>query len=300
MRNYAKNVVLKIGLNVYYKKEGSKVICQLCTHYCKLKEGQVGACGVNENLQNKLHSKVYGYPAALHIDPIEKKPLYHFLPHTNTLSLGTIGCNFKCPFCQNWQISQTKKIEKNEYISPNKIVQLALYHHCKSISYTYNEPTIFWPYIKDIAIKARIAGLKNLMVSNGFYSQELLPQITKYIDAINIDIKSFDKNYYKTSLKGNLETILTNSAYLKSLGIHIEITTLIIPSITTAQIEHIAEFIVKELGDDTPWHLSAYHPNYKMQNGNNTSLEILKKYHNIAKNKNIQNVYLGNIQSAYK
>jgi pyruvate formate lyase activating enzyme len=280
----------------YYKTKGDKIICQLCSHYCQLKIGQVGICGVNTNEDSKLTCKVYGYPSALHVDPIEKKPLYHFLPHTHTLSFGTVGCNFKCPFCQNWQISQTHEFSKENYISPQAMVNLALHHHCESISYTYNEPTIFFPYAKDIAIEAKKVGLKNIMVSNGFMSKELCEEIPKYINAINIDIKSFDKEYYKKALKGDLDIVLANAKTLKAKGLHVEITTLMIPSIDEAQVEAIAKFISGELGSDTPWHLSAYHPDFKMLEGEKTPLEVLKNAYSIAKNYNIQNVYLGNIK----
>jgi len=274
-----------------------KVICKLCSHYCQIAEGKDGLCGVNSNVNGTLTCKVYGYPSALHVDPIEKKPLYHFLPHTNTLSLGTIGCNFRCPFCQNWQLSQTKELSAKEYISPKEIVKLAIYHHCESISYTYNEPSIFFPYAKDIAIEAKKIGLKNIMVSNGFMSKEVCEEIPQYIDAINIDIKSFNHDYYKKTLKGDLDIVLKNSKNLKKNGLHVEITTLIIPDVNDSveEIEQIAKFIANDLGEDTPWHLSAFHPDYKMLQTQRTPLETLKKAYTIAKKHNIQNVYLGNI-----
>lgn len=274
-----------------------KITCKLCSHYCQLKTSQVGICGVNANENGILTCKVYGYPSALHVDPIEKKPLQHFLPHSNTLSLGTAGCNFKCPFCQNWQLSQTKEFDISRYISPKEIVDLALYHKCKSISYTYNEPTIFFPYAKDIAIEAKKVGLKNIMVSNGFMSKELCKEIPTYIDAINIDIKSYDKKYYKKSLKGDLEVVLDNAIKLKNAGLHVEITTLIIPDINDSEeeIKNIAKFIAQELGINTPWHISAFHPDYKMLDSHRTPLKTLKKAYNIAKKQDIQNVYLGNV-----
>ena len=260
-----------------------------------MSEGQSGICGVNANINEILVCKVYGYPTALHVDPIEKKPLYHFLPHTQTLSLGTVGCNFKCPFCQNWKLSQAKEFDTTNYVSPKNIVDLALHHKCESISYTYNEPTIFFPYAKDIAIEAKKVGLKNIMVSNGFMSQELCKEIPNHIDAINIDIKSFDENYYKKTLKGSLHVILQNAKILKQRGLHVEITTLYIPSISEKQIEDIASFIAYELGIDTPWHISAYHPDYKMIDSKRTPIENLKNAYSIAKKYGIQNVYLGNI-----
>ncbi len=272
-----------------------KITCRLCSHYCQINEGQVGICGVNSNENGILTCRVYGYPTALHVDPIEKKPLYHFLPHTNTLSLGTVGCNFKCPFCQNWQLSQTKEFNTTNYISPKDIIELALHHKCKSISYTYNEPTIFFPYLKDIAIEAKKVGLKNIMVSNGFMSHELCQEMPAFIDAINIDIKSYDEKHYKKILKGSLHVVLENAKTLKQKGLHVEITTLYIPSLNDEQINLIATFIANELGIDTPWHISAYHPDYKMMETKRTPMEKLKIAYTIAKKHNIQNVYLGNI-----
>jgi pyruvate formate lyase activating enzyme len=272
-----------------------KIICKLCSHYCQISEGKSGICGVNSNIDGVLICEVYGYPSALHVDPIEKKPLYHFLPHTQTLSLGTVGCNFKCPFCQNWQLSQAKELNKKEYTSPSQIVELALHHRCKSISYTYNEPTIFFPYVRDISIEAKRVGLKNIMVSDGFMSKEICKEMPLYIDAINIDIKSFDEYYYKRTLKGNLHVVLKNTKKLKQSGIHVEITTLLIPAIDDKQIEGIASFISKELGADTPWHISAYHPSYKMMDTEKTPIESLRYAYKLAKKYNIENVYLGNI-----
>ena len=272
-----------------------KITCRLCSHYCQINDGQTGICGVNSNENGTLTCKVYGYPTALHVDPIEKKPLYHFLPHTNTLSLGTVGCNFKCPFCQNWQLSQTKEFDTTNYISPEEIVKLALHHKCESISYTYNEPTIFFPYAKDIAIEAKKVGLKNIMVSNGFMSSELCNEIPTFIDAINIDIKSYNEKHYKKTLKGSLHVVLENAKTLKKKGLHVEITTLYIPSLDNEQINLIGTFIAEELGTDTPWHISSYHPDYKMMESKRTPIESLKTAYSIAKKHNIKNVYLGNI-----
>jgi pyruvate formate lyase activating enzyme len=202
----------------------------------------------------------------------------------------------KCPFCQNWQISQTNEFSKEHFYSPQEIVKLALHHKCPSISYTYNEPTIFWPYAKDIATLAKEHGLKNIMVSNGFMSKELCEEIPRYIDAINIDIKSYDENYYKKALKGDLHVVLKNAKVLKQKGVHVEITTLCIPSIDAKQIHKIAQFIKEDLGEDTPWHLSAYHPDFKIKEGENTPHETLHQFFNIAKSFNLQSIYLGNVK----
>ena len=188
----------------YYKKvEGKdRITCLLCHHACQLKEEQVGICGVNKNVNGELKTLVYGHPIALNVDPVEKKPLYHFLPGTQVLSFGTIGCNFKCPFCQNWDISQEKTVNEEIEVSPEQMVELALKEGAKSIAYTYNEPTIFYPYAKDIGVIAKEKGLKNIFVSNGFESKEMIEDMATWVDAANIDLKSWDDKYYKKVLKG--------------------------------------------------------------------------------------------------
>lgn len=273
-----------------------KITCRLCHHYCRLANEQIGFCGVIKNKSGEISCEVYGYPNAIHVDPVEKKPLYHFLPHTQTLSIGTVGCNFKCPFCQNHTLSQSHNFQQDEYFEPKKIVDLALFYKCQSISYTYNEPTIFFPYIKDITNEAKKTGLKNIMVSNGFMSHEVVDEMPNYIDAINIDIKSFNNVYYKKHLKGDLFVVLENSKRLKN-ALHVEITTLVIPDIndSTDEITSIAKFILNELGSDTPWHLSAFHPDFKMTTTKRTPLETLKSAYKIAKEIGLKNVYLGNI-----
>ncbi len=301
----------------YYKKlDDNKIKCLLCSHYCKLKDGQTGICGVNKNVNDELRNIVYGYPIAINIDPIEKKPLYHFLPYSRAFSIGTIGCNFKCPFCQNWSISQThdeisiepssvnnrhrKLIEgftKDNFISPSKIVELALKSKAESIAYTYNEPAIFYPYIKDIALLAHKHNLKNIMVTNGFMSMEVIMDMKGIIDALNIDLKSFNANYYKKVLGGNLNVIMENLILMKELDFWIEITTLIIPTINDSvqELTKIADFISENLGNHIPWHISAFHPDYKEQNLPRTSLEILQKAYQIGKKAGLKYVYIGNM-----
>jgi pyruvate formate lyase activating enzyme len=284
----------------YFKqdeKNEEKLVCLLCSHYCRLKAGQNGLCGVNQNTGEQIDNLVYGYPVSLNMDPIEKKPLYHFLPSSQSLSLGTVGCNFKCPFCQNHSISQTHQINKKQYFSPKDIVKIALYHGAQSISFTYNEPTIFYPYAKDIALKAKEAGLKNVFVSNGFESKEVIADMKGLIDAANIDLKSFDAHYYKKELGGNLEIILENLKRFKEAGIWIEITTLIVPSKNDSveELSQIAGFIAEELAQETVWHISAFHPDYKELNLPRTSYEILKRAYDIGKSKGLKYVYMGNI-----
>ncbi len=282
---------------IYYKEDKAKLICLLCSHYCKLKTGQSGICGVNKNTGNKIECEVYGYPSALNIDPIEKKPLYHFLPGTKSLSLGTVGCNFKCPFCQNWSLSQEKHIDKLRYFSPQDIVDLAIKNNCSSISYTYNEPTIFYPYAKDIAKLAKNNGLKNIFVSNGFESPEVIDDMKGLIDAANIDLKSFNAHYYKKELGGDLDKILNNLKHFIKNDIWIEITTLIVPTKNDSQKElnDITSFIANELGVYIPWHISAFHPDFKELSLPRTPLHSLQTAFDIGKQNNLEYIYMGNI-----
>ncbi|MBD3842481.1 MAG: AmmeMemoRadiSam system radical SAM enzyme [Campylobacterales bacterium] len=284
-------------MQFYTQSSLEKIKCELCGHLCNLKPDQMGICGVNKNTGSKIECLVYGYPNAIHVDPIEKKPLYHFLPKTKTFSIGTVGCNFRCSFCQNWQLSQTSTINKQHYYKPEDIVKLALHYDCKSISYTYNEPTIFYPYIFDIASKAHKNGLKNIMVTNGFQSHKVRESMIGLIDAINVDLKSFDPKYYKKNLGGKLEVILDNLKFFASKPIHMELTTLIVPTHNDSNemIEQIASFVANELGVHIPWHLSAFHPAYKEQKIKRTPIETLLKAKSIANKYKIQNIHLGNV-----
>ena len=277
------------------KKE--KITCLLCQHYCQLKNTQVGVCGVNKNENGTLRTLVYGHPTALNVDPVEKKPLYHLLPGTTALSLGTVGCNFKCPFCQNWQISQEKTIDTTLYISPQQIVDLAIKNAASSIAYTYNEPTVFYPYAKDIGVLAKEKGLKNIFVTNGFESPEVVKDMASWLDAANVDLKSWDDAYYKKILKGGLEAVKNTLRLMVAEGIWVEVTTLLIEgeNDSNEHLEAMANFIAQELGKHVPWHLSAFHPDYKMLDHTTTSLSTLERAKKIAKEAGLLYIYLGNV-----
>ena len=282
----------------FYKPyDDRRIICTLCQHYCKIKEGKTGICGVNKNVGDRVECLVYGYPSALAIDPIEKKPLYHFLPNSKSFSLGTVGCNFHCSFCQNWSISQTSNIDKSRYFAPKDIVALAYKHQCASIAYTYNEPTIFYPYARDIAIEAQKYGIKNIFVTNGYESVEVIEDMVGIIDAANVDLKAFNEEYYQKSLGGNLKKVLDNLKLFVKKGIWIEVTTLIIPNKndSSEELSSIANFIAKELGVHVPWHISAFHPNYKEQDTPQTSLDRLELAYNIGKEAGLNYIYMGNV-----
>ena len=283
----------------YYKEvEGKdKIVCLLCRHYCKLKEGQTGICGVNKNVDGELKTLVYGHPIALNVDPVEKKPLYHMLPGSKVLSFGTVGCNFKCPFCQNWDISQEHKVNEEIEVSPEQMVNLAIEHGAESIAYTYNEPTIFYPYAKDIGVLAKERGLKNIFVSNGFESPEVIEDMTSWVDAANIDLKSWNDDYYKKVLKGGLEEVKDTLRRMVKAGIWVEVTTLIIPEENDSDedLKGMADFIANDLGKHVPWHLSAFFPNYKMMEHEATKIETLERAKNIGKKAGLHYIYLGNV-----
>ena len=285
------------AISDFYRVKGDKIVCTLCRHYCQLKDGQVGVCGVNKNSGGKLETLVYGKVSALNVDPIEKKPLYHFLPGSTALSIGTVGCNFKCPFCQNWQISQSKEFDKSYNLTPQEIVDLALKYKSKTIAYTYNEPTIFYPFAKDVALLAKKKGLKNIFVSNGFETPEVIEDMVGVIDAFNIDIKGFNSSYYKKVLKGGLDGVLDTLKRLKEKNFWVETTTLIVPGDNDSdeELSKIANFIAKELDVDTPWHISAFHPDYKVLDKDSTPLETLKRAYEIGKDAGLNYIYMGNV-----
>ena len=283
----------------YYKnlEKSNKIMCMLCQHFCQLKEGQVGICGVNKNENGALKTLVYGHPSALNLDPVEKKPMYHLLPGISALSLGTVGCNFKCPFCQNWQISQEHSVDTSVNISPQKMVDLAIKNGAASIAYTYNEPTLFYSYAKDIGVIAREKGLKNIFVTNGFESEEVVKDMASWLDAANVDLKSWDDAYYKKVLKGRLEAVKETLRNMLKEGIWVEVTTLLIEgdNDSDADLKAMAAFIADELGKHVPWHLSAFHPDYKMQDHESTKLQTLERAKKIALEAGLEYVYLGNV-----
>ena len=219
------------------------------------------------------------------------------LPGSKALSFGTVGCNFKCPFCQNWDISQETKVNEEIKVSPKQMLDLALEHGVESIAYTYNEPTIFYPYAKDIGVIAKEKGLKNIFVSNGFESAEIVEDMKSWLDAANIDLKSWDDAYYKKVLKGGLEAVKNTLRRMVKAGIWVEVTTLIIPGENDSdeELEAMAEFIANDLGKHVPWHLSAFHPDYKMLDHNRTKLETLQRAKKIGEKAGLYYIYLGNV-----
>ena len=280
---------------LYYKKlNNDSVQCLLCPKLCKIKEGKSGFCGARENIGNKLFSNIYSRVSSMGMDPIEKKPLYHFYPGSLILSLGTIGCNFACPFCQNWQISQERNVPTHE-MSPSEAVKKALETSSIGIAYTYSKPMIWYEYVMDTAKLAREKGLKNVLVTNGYINEKPLKELLPFIDAMNIDLKAFDEKFYEEICKGKLETVL-KTIKTSSASCHVEITNLIIPGLndTTRHFENLVNWIAKNIEVDTPLHFSRYFPHYKMKTGSATPIETLNQAYKIAKKK-LRCVYLGNI-----
>lgn len=291
---------MKEKLAEWWKLKSDGILCNLCPHKCLIKSDKSGLCKVRKNIDNKLYSLVYGKPATMNVDPIEKKPLYHFLPGTPSFSIGTFGCNMQCKFCQNWDLSQRdmKNLEFTvDYYSPDKIVKLVMDSDCRSIAFTYNEPTIFGEYVIDIAKLAKKNNIKTIMVTNGYILPEARSEIYKYIDAANIDIKGFTEKFYKSFTGGSLKNVLDTILYLKKENIHIEVTTLLINGENDNKNDLKREFswINENLGSDVPLHLSAFHPAYKMKDQEMTTLPSMQNAYQIAKESGLNFVYLGNV-----
>ena len=273
--------------------EAGKVRCLLCPNYCLLKKGQTGKCGVRQNQDGRLYSLIYGEATSVALDPIEKKPLYHFHPGKFILSLGTKGCNLKCPWCQNWSISQDLA-SPTERITPEEIVARAKQLKSFGIAYTYNEPFVWYEFVCDTARLAHREGLKNVLVTNGYVNQKPLEEIIGFIDAMNIDVKSMEESFYQKYCQGMLLPVL-KTAEFSAAKCHIEITNLIIPTLNDQEenFRKLTDWIEERLGKDTPLHFSRYFPAHKTDLAP-TPIETLKKAQAIAKEK-LRYVYLGNV-----
>ncbi len=280
--------------------EGGGVECYLCAHRCRILPGKFGVCGVRQNRDGKLFTHVYGEVIAAHIDPIEKKPLYHFLPGTTSFSVATVGCNFRCPFCQNWQISQAarkdKEFRSGAKLSPEDIVREAAGQHCRSISYTYTEPTIFFEYAYDTARLARGAGLANVFVTNGFMTAEALEMIQPYLDAANVDLKAFKDETYRKVCGARLEPVLESIRLMSALRIWVEVTTLVVPGMNDGEDElrSIARFVAG-VSPDIPWHVSRFHPDFKYAQADATPIATLRKACALGKEEGLKYIYVGNV-----
>lgn len=285
---------------MFYQRESEgRVRCGLCRHRCLIGDGARGICAVRENRGGTLHSLVYGKLVAEHVDPIEKKPLFHVLPGSTSFSIATVGCNFRCHHCQNYSISQVAPKAPVTGIpqSPEAVVAKALAAGCRSIAYTYTEPTIFFEFAYDTARLARQAGLLNVFVTNGYITTEALAAITPYLDAANIDLKGFTDAFYRDYVHARLNEVLDSIVEYRKQGIWIELTTLIIPGLNDAddELKGIASFIVDNLGADTPWHVTQFYPTYKLTDRPRTPVETLRRARDIGKAAGLRYVYEGNV-----
>ena len=278
-----------------------KILCTLCPRYCTIGNGQKGFCYIRENVDNKLYSTGYGRPTGFAIDPIEKKPLSHFLPGTDVLSFGTAGCNLGCKFCQNWTMSKSKLDDINSTeASPEEVVRLTQKHSVPSIAYTYNDPTIFGEYVIDISKIAREVNIKNIMVTAGYIDKEARKEVYKYIDAANVDLKAFTETFYHELTFSHLNDILDTLLWIKNeTDIWLEITTLLIPgeNDSAEEVKQLCNWVVKNLGENVPLHFTAFHPDFKMREKPRTPSSTLDMARNIAIQEGINYCYVGNVHN---
>jgi pyruvate formate lyase activating enzyme len=285
---------------LYKKLAEDKVSCFLCSHRCLISDGKFGVCHVRENQGGILYTHAYGKLIAQNIDPIEKKPLYHFFPGSRSFSIAAIGCNFQCGFCQNWQISQVKEAEalnlRSQEVSPEDVVKQTKLTGSQSISYTYTEPTIFFEYAFEIARLAKKEALYNVFVTNGYMTEETVEMIHPYLDAANIDLKSFNDGYYQKVCKGKLGPVLKSIEKMRKLNIWVEVTTLVVPGENDSdeELRKIARFLA-EIDKSIPWHISRFYPQYKMEDLESTPMKVLDKAYEIGQEAGLRYVYLGNV-----
>ncbi len=282
----------------YRKLDGKRVQCLLCPNRCILSPGQIGICRARKNIKGKLYSLVYGKIAAAHLDPIEKKPLYHFLPQSKAFSIATTGCNLRCKFCQNWEIAQVFpwEVETIE-MSPEEVVQEAIERGAEVIAFTYTEPVVFYEYMLDIAKLAKEKGLKTVMITAGYINEEPLRELLKYLDAVKVDFKGFNDEFYQKMTIGHVEPVLRTMKIVKEEGVWLEIVNLVIPGENDSEkdIKNLILWVKNNLGEEVPLHFTRFHPDYKLLNLPPTPIETLKKARKMAQALGLKYVYTGNI-----
>ncbi len=286
----------------YEVAEDGAVDCHLCAHRCRVADGKRGFCRVRENRSGTLYSLVYGRLIARHMDPIEKKPLYHFLPGTGSYSIATPGCNFRCSFCQNWRISQTDVAQSFEplgCVEPEEVVEDAVRQGARSIAYTYTEPTIFMEYALDCAGLARERGLRNVFVTNGYQTPEAVEGMAGLIDAANVDLKAFTDEFYRDMCRAHLQPVVDAISNMHQAGIHVEVTTLVVPGQNDddEQLGGIAEFIAG-VSPDIPWHISRFHPDYRETGIPPTPMATMERAAEYGREAGLNYVYMGNVLTA--
>jgi pyruvate formate lyase activating enzyme len=286
----------------WHKLEDGRIQCDLCPRFCKLHEGQRGLCFVRQNIDNQIMLTTYGRSSGYCIDPIEKKPLNHFLPGTPILSFGTAGCNLACKFCQNWDISKSREIDTlADEASPELIARAAEELSCRSVAYTYNDPVIFHEYAIDVARACHEKDIKSVAVTAGYVTPEPRAEFYQHMDAANVDLKGFTEKFYYKLTGGHLEPVLDTLKYLKhETDVWVEITTLLIPGHNDSdqELNDLSQWVVKELGPDVPLHFTAFHPDYKMMDVPSTPPETLTRARKIAMDKGVRYAYTGNVHDA--
>lgn len=282
----------------YDKLDGLRVACKLCPRECVVDDFERGYCGVRENRGGTYYTLVYGRPCSLHADPVEKKPLYHFLPGSKAFSLATAGCNMECQFCQNWQISQTRPEDLDSVeLPPAQLAGSAVRSSCPIMAFTYSEPVIFYEYMRDAAAEGRKRGIRSVMISNGYIQPEPLRELAGVLDGIKVDLKAFQEGFYRDVCDGTLEPVLKTLEVLSEVGIWYEIVYLIVPTLNDdlAEIGRMSSWIRSRLGPHVPLHFSRFHPTYKIQNLPSTPIKTLEKARTAALEAGLQFVYLGNV-----
>ncbi|MDD5492104.1 MAG: AmmeMemoRadiSam system radical SAM enzyme [bacterium] len=282
----------------YDKLPGKKVLCRLCPWQCQITSGELGFCRARKNVDGILYALGYGTPCSLHIDPIEKKPFFNYYPATAVFSIASAGCNLRCKFCQNWEISQVSPLDTDNYsLSPADMVNQAIKEKCKVIAYTYSEPTNFYEYMLDICKMARKRGLKNVYHSNGYINPAPLKELCPYLDAANIDLKGFNEEYYVKMCGAHLQPVLDTLVILREKGVWLEITNLIIPQKNDQPetIRKMCQWIVTNLGPDVPIHFSRFYPSYQLKNVSPTPIKTLEMAREIAIKEGLKYVYIGNV-----
>jgi len=287
-----------IEARYYEKLDHKKIRCKLCPRECVIDDRERGYCGVRENREGTYYSLVYARPCALNADPIEKKPLFHFLPGSRAFSIATAGCNVNCKFCQNWEISQVRPEEvRSVYMPPDKIARSAKSYDCLSIAYTYSEPTIFFEYMEDTAIAGRSIGVKSVVVTAGYISKEPLLRLCMIVDAIKVDLKAFSESYYKNYVNGELKPVLDSLVTMRKLDMWTEIVYLVVPGLndSDAEFKGLTRWILENLGKDVPVHFTRFHPQYLLRNLPPTPVSSLERAKAIAEAAGIHYAYIGNV-----
>jgi pyruvate formate lyase activating enzyme len=276
----------------------SRVQCQICPNMCVLEEGKRGLCRIRINLDGDIYALTYGKPCAVHVDPVEKKPAYHFLPGTKTFSIATAGCCLDCKYCQNWQISQADPEDAPNYDMPSEhIVKAAARAGCQSVAYTYTEPTVFFEYMIDTARVAHQADLDNIFVTCGFINQKPLEELAEVIDMANVDLKAFNEKTYFDLTRGQMKPVLNTIKYLHAQGVIVEVTHLVVPTFTDSldEIKRMSIWLAEEVSPDIPLHLSRFFPNYKLKHLPPTPVSFIAEARDVARSSGLHNVYVGNV-----